>query len=115
MVPIMLKGGKGLPETRRELHRHPEKTSLLLMARISSLAPNPLARRTTRPDLDLILIPGIGERTSSGDPKEPNFTPPVILSISSLNILPFPFGSFFLIEKNKQEHDHRIETRNKRV
>ena len=76
MVPIILKGGRGLPETRRELHRHPERTSILLVAPISLLAPIPLARRTTRPDLDLIPIPGIGESTSSGDLKEPILRPP---------------------------------------
>jgi hypothetical protein len=29
MPPItVLKGGKGMPKTRRELHRHPEKTNI---------------------------------------------------------------------------------------
>ena len=104
----MLKGRKGLPETRRELHRHPEKTSILLVARLGIMPPRPpdtLARRTTRPDL--ILIPGIGETTSSGNPKEFYFTPLLPFSVSSLNIL---LCSFFLI-KTKQEDDDDIRTR----
>ena len=111
MVRIMLKGGKGLPKTRRELHRDPEKTIILLVTQISSLAQDPLARRrrTMRPDR--ILIPGIGESTSSGNPKE-SILPPFFLPISSLNILPFPFRSFF--PDKKQEHDG-YKNKNKRV
>ena len=105
----VLKGGKGLPETSRELHRHPdpEKTSILLVARlgIMPLAPDTLARRTTR--TDLILIPGIGETTSSGNPKEFYSTPLLPFSVSSLNILLL----FFLPDKNKREDDDDIRTR----
>jgi hypothetical protein len=79
MVRVMLKGGKGLPKTRRELHwhRHPERTSILLVTRISSLAQDPLAQRRTTTRPDLILIPGIGESTSSGNPKESILRPPL--------------------------------------